>query len=156
MLDLPSAANSRFFKHDCGVNINCRPHVLQADLFLKIYSSIWLSENFLGYNSTVWVKLAHFIKSIPATIRGYLSYVRKLHAVAPVICYNFKCITYSNILKRYISALLNEIYYVILNFFLAAGIIECAMHKILMITLLRYVVLLLYIPERCIWHIKFK
>jgi hypothetical protein len=51
MLDLPGAANSRFLRHDCGVNISCKSYVLQADLFLKIYSSIWLSQNFLGYNS---------------------------------------------------------------------------------------------------------
>jgi hypothetical protein len=39
--DLPGVANSRLFRPDCGVNINCRPHVLQVDLFLKIYSSVW-------------------------------------------------------------------------------------------------------------------
>jgi hypothetical protein len=54
---LPGAANSRFFRHDCGVKISCRPHVLQADLFLKIYSSHWLSQNFLGYNSIVVLPL---------------------------------------------------------------------------------------------------
>jgi hypothetical protein len=44
-------------RHDCGVNISYRSHVLQADLFLKIYSSIWLSPNFLGYNSIVRYKM---------------------------------------------------------------------------------------------------
>jgi hypothetical protein len=44
-------ALANYFRHDCGVNISCRPHVLQVDLFLKIYSSIWQSQNFLGYNS---------------------------------------------------------------------------------------------------------
>jgi hypothetical protein len=48
---LQGAANSRCFRHDCGVNISCRPHVLQADSFLKIYCSIWLSQNFLGYTA---------------------------------------------------------------------------------------------------------
>jgi hypothetical protein len=52
MLTFQALAISRFFRHDCGVN-SCRPHVLQDDLFLKIYSSIWLSQNFLGYNSIV-------------------------------------------------------------------------------------------------------
>jgi hypothetical protein len=51
MLTFQALANSRFFRHDCGVNISCRSHVLQADFFLKIYSIIWLSQNFLGYNS---------------------------------------------------------------------------------------------------------
>jgi hypothetical protein len=27
-------------------------------LFLKIYSSIWLSQKFLGYNSILYIKLA--------------------------------------------------------------------------------------------------
>jgi hypothetical protein len=53
MLIFQALANSRFFRHDCGVNISCKPHVLQTDLFLKIYSSIWLSQNFLGYNSII-------------------------------------------------------------------------------------------------------
>jgi hypothetical protein len=51
---LPGALLSSFFRHDCGVNISCRPHVLQADLFLKIHSSIWLSQNFLDYISIPW------------------------------------------------------------------------------------------------------
>jgi hypothetical protein len=50
MLIFQALANSRFFRPDCGVNISRRRHVLQTDLFLKIYSSIWLSQNFLGYN----------------------------------------------------------------------------------------------------------
>jgi hypothetical protein len=25
----------KYFRHDCGVNISCKPHVLQTDLFLK-------------------------------------------------------------------------------------------------------------------------
>jgi hypothetical protein len=50
MLTFQALANSRCFRHDCGTNISCRLHVLQADLFLKIYSSIWLSQNFLDYD----------------------------------------------------------------------------------------------------------
>jgi hypothetical protein len=55
MLTFQVLANSRFFRHDCGVNISCRPHVLQADLFLKIkiYSRIWLSQKFLGYYNSI-------------------------------------------------------------------------------------------------------
>jgi hypothetical protein len=45
------AAFSSLFGYDCGVNIGCRPHVLQTVLFTKMYSIIWLSQNFLCYNS---------------------------------------------------------------------------------------------------------
>jgi hypothetical protein len=54
-----------FFKHDCGVNISyCRLHVPQADLFVKIYSSIWLSQNFLCYNSILQhsCNITYFVK----------------------------------------------------------------------------------------------
>jgi hypothetical protein len=70
MLTFQALANSRFFRQDCGVNISCKPHVLQADLFLKIYSSIWLSQKFLGYNSIE--KKKNVEKSI-LTNAGYLS-----------------------------------------------------------------------------------
>jgi hypothetical protein len=51
MLTFQALANSMFLRPACGVNISCRLSVLQADLFLKIYSSLWLSQNFLGYSS---------------------------------------------------------------------------------------------------------
>jgi hypothetical protein len=51
MLTFQALSLSSFFRHDCGFNISCRPLVLQVDLFLKIYSSIWLPQNLLGYNS---------------------------------------------------------------------------------------------------------
>jgi hypothetical protein len=60
MLTFQALANSRFFRHHCGFNTSCRPHVLQTDLFLKMYSSIWLSQNFLGYNSIERFKRCHF------------------------------------------------------------------------------------------------
>jgi hypothetical protein len=41
MLTFQALTISRFFRHDCGVNIICRPHVLQANLFLK-----WSARNF--------------------------------------------------------------------------------------------------------------
>jgi hypothetical protein len=65
MLTFQALANSRFFRHDCGVIISCSPHVLQANLFLKMYSSIWLFQHFLGYNSimatssTFWTEHKH-------------------------------------------------------------------------------------------------
>jgi hypothetical protein len=56
MLTFQALANSRFFRHDCaGVNISCITHFLQADLFIKILSSIWLSQNFLVYNYIVMI-----------------------------------------------------------------------------------------------------
>jgi hypothetical protein len=42
---------SSFCRHDFGDNVSCRPHDLQGDLFLKIYSRISLYQNFLGYNA---------------------------------------------------------------------------------------------------------
>jgi hypothetical protein len=42
VLNFQALALSSFFRHDCGGNISCRPHILQAGLFLKIYASIWL------------------------------------------------------------------------------------------------------------------
>jgi hypothetical protein len=43
------AAFPSFCGYDCGVNIGCRPHVLQTVLFTKIYSIGYL--NFFSYNS---------------------------------------------------------------------------------------------------------
>jgi hypothetical protein len=40
---------------------SCRPYVLQADFFLKMYSSIWLSQNFLGCNyCTQWLNCVSY------------------------------------------------------------------------------------------------
>jgi hypothetical protein len=40
-----------FFGYDCGVNIGCRPYVLQTVLVTEMYSVFWLSQNVLYYNS---------------------------------------------------------------------------------------------------------
>jgi hypothetical protein len=63
MVTFQALSFSSFFRHDCGVNISCRPHVLQVDLFLKIYSSIWLSQNFLGYNSILFISTLRFVQA---------------------------------------------------------------------------------------------
>jgi hypothetical protein len=51
MLTFQALLLSSFFRDDCCFNISYRPHFHQADLFLKIYSSLWLSHIFLAYNS---------------------------------------------------------------------------------------------------------
>jgi hypothetical protein len=38
---------SSFFREDCGVNVDCKPHVFQTDLFIKIYSHLAISEFFM-------------------------------------------------------------------------------------------------------------
>jgi hypothetical protein len=48
---LSGAVFPSLFGYDCSVNIGYRPHVLWTGLFTKIYSIIWLSQNFLRYNS---------------------------------------------------------------------------------------------------------
>jgi hypothetical protein len=59
MLTFQALSLLSFFRHDCDINFIFRSHVLQTDLSLKIYSSIWLSQNSLGYNSIVLILIMH-------------------------------------------------------------------------------------------------
>jgi len=42
-----SAVTFEFFKNDCAINIGCRPHVLQTDLFFKTLA--------FGYLTSIYV-----------------------------------------------------------------------------------------------------
>jgi hypothetical protein len=46
----------------CGAKIGYRTHVFQPDLFLKMYSSISLPQNFLCYNSIASASTETYIK----------------------------------------------------------------------------------------------
>jgi hypothetical protein len=67
MLTFQALANSRFFRHDYGVNISCRSHVLQADLFFKTVQHIIVKVLMTPWQSIVVVTC----KSVSLSFESY-------------------------------------------------------------------------------------
>jgi hypothetical protein len=71
---------SNFFSDNCDVNIGCIPHVVYSNFFIKIYSSIWLSQNFfmsILFN-TVTHKFHMFFHDISVQIKFTIPFYTKL------------------------------------------------------------------------------